>query len=46
MDTIEGANGCQTRTAWTLVSTAERVRELENGIGCFDRNPDGSHPLA
>jgi len=30
--------------AWTLVSTAiERVRELENEIGCFfDRNPDGT----
>src|SRR6476469_3880346 len=30
--------------AWTLVATAvERVRELENEIGCFfDRNPDGT----
>ena len=31
--------------AWTLVETraVERVRELENEIGCFfDRNPDGS----
>jgi fumarate reductase flavoprotein subunit len=30
--------------AWTLVTTAiERVRELENEVGCFfDRNPDGT----
>src|SRR5438477_2762075 len=30
--------------AWTLCSTAvERVRELENELGCFfDRNPDGT----
>src|SRR5207237_764139 len=32
------------KCGWTLVSTAvERVRELENEIGCFfDRNPDGT----
>ena len=39
------ANGCRNQElAWTLVTTAvERVRELENEIGCFfDRNPDGT----
>jgi fumarate reductase flavoprotein subunit len=45
MDTIEGSKWlCNQDLAWTLVSTAvERVRELENELGCFfDRNPDGS----
>src|SRR5712672_52428 len=45
MDTIEGGKWLpHQELAWTLVSTAvERVRELENEIGCFfDRNPDGS----
>ena len=30
--------------AWTLITTApERIRELENRMGCFfDRNPDGT----
>jgi fumarate reductase flavoprotein subunit len=45
MDTIEGGKWLpQQELAWTLVSTAvERVRELENEIGCFfDRNPDGT----
>src|ERR1700692_29573 len=45
MDTIEGGKWLPNQElAWTLVSTApERVRELENEIGCFfDRNPDGS----
>ena len=45
MDTIEGGKWLPDQElAWTLVSTApERVRELENEIGCFfDRNPDGS----
>ena len=44
MDTIEGGKWLpHQELAWTLVSTAvERVRELENEIGCFfDRNPDG-----
>jgi fumarate reductase flavoprotein subunit len=45
MDTIEGSKWLSNQQlAWTLVSTAvERVRELENELGCFfDRNPDGS----
>src|SRR6202162_3968186 len=45
MDTIEGGKWLpHQELAWTLVSRAvERVRELENEIGCFfDRNPDGS----
>ena len=45
MDTIEGGKWLPDQDlAWTLVSTAvERVRELENEIGCFfDRNPDGT----
>src|SRR3981081_4718584 len=45
MDTTEGGSGLpHQELAWTLVATAvERVRELENEIGCFvDRNPDGT----
>ncbi len=45
MDTIEGGKWLSHQElAWTLVSEAvERVRELENEIGCFfDRNPDGT----
>jgi fumarate reductase flavoprotein subunit len=45
MDTIEGGKWLPHQAlSWTLVSTAvERVRELENEIGCFfDRNPDGT----
>jgi len=45
MDTIEGGKWLSHQElAWTLVNTAvERVRELENEIGCFfDRNPDGT----
>jgi fumarate reductase flavoprotein subunit len=45
MDTIEGGKWLPHQDlAWTLVTRAvERVRELENEIGCFfDRNPDGS----
>jgi fumarate reductase flavoprotein subunit len=45
MDTIEGGKWLpHQELAWTLVSMAvERVRELENEIGCFfDRNPDGT----
>src|ERR1700745_477770 len=45
MDTTEGGKWLpHQELAWTLVSTAvERVRELENEIGCFfDRNPDGT----
>jgi fumarate reductase flavoprotein subunit len=45
MDTIEGGKWLPNQQlAWTLVETAvERVRELENEVGCFfDRNPDGS----
>jgi fumarate reductase flavoprotein subunit len=45
MDTIEGGKWLPNQQlAWTLVETAvERVRELENEIGCFfDRNPDGT----
>ncbi|MEO8847482.1 MAG: FAD-binding protein [Casimicrobiaceae bacterium] len=45
MDTIEGSKWLADQDlAWTLVTKAiERVRELENELGCFfDRNPDGS----
>ncbi|MCL2429975.1 MAG: FAD-binding protein [Alphaproteobacteria bacterium] len=45
MDTIEGGKWLpHQELAWTLVTRAvERVRELENEIGCFfDRNPDGT----
>ncbi|HEY7246055.1 MAG TPA: FAD-binding protein [Xanthobacteraceae bacterium] len=45
MDTIEGGKWLpHQELAWTLVSRAiERVRELENELGCFfDRNPDGT----
>ncbi len=45
MDTIEGGKWLpHQELAWTLVTKAvERVRELENEIGCFfDRNPDGT----
>jgi fumarate reductase flavoprotein subunit len=45
MDTIEsGAWLPDQDLAWTLVTGAlERVRELENELGCFfDRNPDGT----
>ena len=45
MDTIEGGKWLPDQDlAWTLVSTAvERIRELENEIGCFfDRNTDGT----
>ena len=45
MDTIEGGAWLSDQDlAWTLVSSAvERVRELENELGClFDRNADGT----
>src|ERR1700731_1290668 len=45
MDTIEGGRWLpHQELAWTLVTRAvERVRALENEIGCFfDRNPDGT----
>ncbi len=45
MDTITGGAWLSNQEmAWTLVTKAiERVRELENEIGCFfDRNPDGT----
>ena len=45
MDTIEGGKWLPNQElAWVLVSKAiERVRELENEIGCFfDRNADGT----
>jgi len=45
MDTIEGGKWLSDQElAWTLVNTAvERIRELENELGCFfDRNPDGT----
>src|ERR1700741_2234330 len=45
MDTIEGGKWLPDQDlAWTLVTRAiERVRELENELGCFfDRNPDGT----
>lgn len=45
MDTIVGGKWLPHQAmAWRLCETAvERVRELENEVGCFfDRNPDGS----
>ena len=45
MDTIEGGKWLPNQElAWTLVTGAvERIRELENELGCFfDRNPDGT----
>jgi fumarate reductase flavoprotein subunit len=45
MDTIVGGKWLpEQNLAWTLVETAvERIRELENELGCFfDRNNDGS----
>jgi fumarate reductase flavoprotein subunit len=45
MDTIVGGSWLSDQElAWKLVTLAvERVRELENELGCFfDRNPDGS----
>ncbi|MGQ9368171.1 L-aspartate oxidase [Azospirillum sp. ST 5-10] len=45
MDTIEGGKWLNHQElAWRLVTGAvERIRELENELGCFfDRNPDGS----
>jgi fumarate reductase flavoprotein subunit len=45
MDTIEGGKWLpHQELAWTLVTKAvERVRELENEVGCFfDRNADGT----
>jgi len=45
MDTINGGKWLpEQELAWTLVATAgERIRELENEVGCFfDRNADGS----
>ncbi len=45
MDTIEGGKWLPDQDlAWTLVNGAiERIRELENELGCFfDRNPDGT----
>src|SRR6185503_19962270 len=45
MDTIEGGKWLPDQDlAWTLVTRAvERVRELENELGCFfDRYPDGT----
>ena len=45
MDTIEGGKWLPDQElAWTLVTKSiERIRELENELGCFfDRNPDGT----
>jgi fumarate reductase flavoprotein subunit len=45
MDTVEGGSWLPDQElVWTLVTGAvERVRELENELGCFfDRNPDGT----
>ena len=45
MDTIEGGKWLPDQElVWKLVTLAvERVRELENELGCFfDRNPDGT----
>src|SRR6476619_5787607 len=45
IDTIDGGKWLsQQDLAWTLVTKAvERIRELENELGCFfDRNPDGT----
>src|SRR5919109_97998 len=44
-DTLEGGAYLNDQElAWTLINTApERIRELENELGCFfDRNPDGT----
>jgi succinate dehydrogenase/fumarate reductase flavoprotein subunit len=44
-DTIEGGAYLNDQElAWILIATApERIRELENRMGCFfDRNPDGT----
>src|SRR3546814_14159030 len=50
MDTIVGGKWLPRQDlAWRLIEGAvERVRELENELGCFfDRTPDGSlHPKA
>lgn len=45
MDTVEGGKWLNDQDlAWALVTVAqERIRELENELGCFfDRNPDGT----
>jgi fumarate reductase flavoprotein subunit len=45
MDTIVGGGWlCDQELAWKLVVLAiERIKELENELGCFfDRNPDGT----
>jgi len=45
MDTVEGGKWLNDQElAWILVTVArERIRELENELGCFfDRNPDGT----
>ena len=45
MDTIEGGKWLNDQDlAWTLVTVGqERIRELENELGCFfDRNEDGT----
>ena len=45
MDTIQGGKWLPDQDlAWKLVTLAvERIRELENELGCFfDRNPDGT----
>jgi len=45
MDTVEGGKWLNDQDlAWTLVTVAqERIRELENELGCFfDRNEDGT----
>ena len=45
MDTIVGGKWLPRQDlAWKLCETAvERIRELENELGCFfDRNPDGT----
>jgi fumarate reductase flavoprotein subunit len=45
MDTVEGGKWLPDQDlAWQLVTLAvERVKELENELGCFfDRNPDGT----
>ena len=45
MDTIHGGKWLpHQELAWALVTKAiERIRELENEVGCFfDRNPDGT----
>ena len=45
LDTVEGSAWLANQDlAWILVNKAvERVRELENELGClFDRNPDGT----